>query len=56
MLKYKARNYKTLRGKHRILFDINHSKAPLDPLSRVMDVKTKINGIYLNLKGFILTS
>ena len=28
MLKYKARNYKTLRGKRRILFDINHSKAP----------------------------
>ena len=36
----------------RIVFDINHSKALLDPLSRVMDVKTKLNGIYL--KGLVL--
>ena len=38
----------------RIVFDINHSKALLDPLSRVMDVKTKLNGIYLILKGLVL--
>ena len=36
----------------RIVFDINHSKALLDPLSRVMDVKTKLNGIYI--KGLVL--
>ena len=38
----------------RIVFDINHSKALLDPLSRVMDMKTKLNGIYLILKCLVL--
>ena len=27
----------------RALFDINHSKIFFDPLSRVMEIKTKIN-------------
>ena len=27
----------------RTLFDINHSKIFFDPLSRVMEIKTKIN-------------
>ena len=41
--KCKARCYKTLRGKHRTLFDINHSKILFDPPPRVMEIKTKIN-------------
>ena len=27
----------------RTLFDINHTKIPFDPTSRVMEIKTKIN-------------
>ena len=44
--KRKTRNYKTLRGRHRIchiLFDINHSKILYDPSPRVMETKTKKN-------------
>ena len=37
-----ARHYKTLRGKHRTLFDINH-KIPFDPPPSGMKIKTKIN-------------
>ena len=36
-------DYKTLRRKHRTLFDINHRKILFDPSFRVMKVKTKIN-------------
>ena len=32
-----------LRGKHRTLFDINHSKIFFDPPPTVMKMKTKIN-------------
>ena len=32
-----------LRGKHRTLFDINHSKIFFEPCSRVMKIKAKIN-------------
>ena len=35
--------YKTPRGKHRTLFDINCSSIFLDPAPRVKEIKTKIN-------------
>ena len=35
--------YKTPRGKHRTLFDINCSSIFLDPVPRVKEIKTKIN-------------
>ena len=35
-------------NKGRTLFDINHSKISLDPLSRIMKIKTKINKWDLN--------
>ena len=41
--KFKTRNYKTLRGKHRILDDINQSKILYDPPPRVTGIKTKVN-------------
>ena len=43
-LKYKTRNYKTLRGKHRTLDDINQSKILYDPPPRVMEIKSKQMG------------
>ena len=46
--KYKARYYKTLRGKHRqMLFDINHSNILFDPPPRIRSIKTKRNPIKL---------
>ena len=44
---------KTLRGKHRTLSDINHSKILYDPPPRLMEIKTKINkwGL-IKLKSF----
>ena len=42
-LKCKIRKYKTLRGKHRTLDDINQSKILYDPPPRVTEIKTKIN-------------
>ena len=41
--KCKVRHYKTLREKHRTLYDINHSKILFDPPQREMEIKTKIN-------------
>ena len=41
--KCNARQYKTLRGKHRTLFDINHSNIFYDVPSRLMKIKPKIN-------------
>ena len=41
--KCKARHYQTLRGKHRTLYDINHSKILFDPPPREMEIKMKIN-------------
>ena len=41
--KFKTRNYKTLRGRHRTLDDINQSKILYDPPPRVMEIKTKVN-------------
>ena len=41
--KCKARHYKTRRGKHRTLYDINQSKILFDPPPIVMEIKTKIN-------------
>ena len=41
--KRKAGHYKTLRGKHRTLFDINCSSNFFDPPPRVMKIKIKIN-------------
>ena len=38
-LKYKTRNYKTLRGKHRTLDDINQSNILYDPPPRVTKIK-----------------
>ena len=35
--------YKTPRGKHRTLIDINHSNTVLNSSSRVMERRTKIN-------------
>ena len=40
--KCKTRNYKTLRGKHRTLDDINQSKVIYDLPPRVMEIKTKM--------------
>ena len=40
----KGKNYETLRGKHRTLFDISYSNIFFDPPPRVMKIKTKING------------
>ena len=34
---------KFLRGKHRTLFDVNHSSIFLDPPPRVIKIKTKID-------------
>ena len=54
--KCKTRNYKTLRGKHRTLSDINHSKILYDPPPRVMEIITKINKWNLiKLKSFCTT-
>ena len=39
--KYKTRNYKTIRGKHRTLDDVKQSKILYDPPPRV--TKTKVN-------------
>ena len=39
--KCKTRDYKTLRGKHRTLDDINHSKILYDPSPRLMEIKQK---------------
>ena len=39
--KCKARNYKTLGGKHRQNTDVNHSEILFDPPPRVMEIKTK---------------
>ena len=51
--KCKTRNYKTPRGKHRTLYDINHSKILYDPPPKVMKIKTKINKWdQSNLKAF----
>ena len=41
--KCKARHYRILRGKHRTLLDINHSKIFFDTSPGVMKIKTKIN-------------
>ena len=38
-----TRDYKTLRGKHRILSNINHSEILCDPPPKVMKIITKIN-------------
>ena len=55
--KYKTRNCKTLRGKHRQKFYvIHHSKILYDPPPRVMEIKTKINKWDLiKLKSFFTT-
>ena len=53
--KCEARNYKTLRRKHRTLSDINHSKILYDPPPRVMEIITKINKWNLiKLKSFCI--
>ena len=51
--KCKARNNKTLRGKHRKNTDINHRKIFFDLPSTVMKIRTKINkwGL-IKLKSF----
>ena len=41
--KSNTRYYKTLREKHRTLFDINCSNIFFNPLPRVMEIKIKIN-------------
>ena len=38
-----AGHYKNHRGKHRALFDINHSNIFFDALPRVIEIKTKVN-------------
>ena len=42
-LNVRPETIKLLRGKHRKLFGINHSKTLYDPSRRVMEIKTKIN-------------
>ena len=50
-----TRNYKTLRGKHRPLNDINQSKILYDPPPRVMEIKTKVSKWDLiKLKSFCI--
>ena len=39
----KARSYKTLRGKHRMLHDINQTMILYDPPPRATEIKTKAN-------------
>jgi len=41
--RYKTRHYKTLRGNHRPLSDINDSNIFSDPPLSVLTIKTKIN-------------
>ena len=41
--KCKVQYHKTSRGKHKMLFDINHSNILFDPSRRIMSTKTKIN-------------
>ena len=41
-LKCKIRKYKTLRGKHRTLDDINQSKILYDPPPRITEIKIKV--------------
>ena len=41
--KCKARDYQTLRGKHRTLSDINHSKILFDPPPKGVEIKIKVN-------------
>ena len=54
--KCKTGHYKTLRGKHRTLFDINHSKIFGDPSPKVMEIKAKENKWDLKkLKSFCTT-
>ena len=43
-LKHKARYYKTPRGKHRTLFDINHSNSLFDPTSQNNENENKPMG------------
>ena len=51
--KCKTRNYKTLKGKHRTLDDINQSKILYDLPPRVMEIKTKvIKWDLIKLKSF----
>ena len=42
-LKYKTRNCKTMRRKHRTIFDINCSNIFLDPYPKVNEIKAKLN-------------
>ena len=50
----KARHYKTLRAKHRTVFDINCSNIFFDPSPRVVQVKTNIQDL-IKLKSFCTT-
>ena len=45
--KYNTGYYKTPRGNHRTLIDINHSNIFLNVLPSVMEIKTKLNKGYL---------
>ena len=46
-------NYKTLRGKHRTLNDINQSKILYDSPPRVTEIKTEVNKWdWIKLKSF----
>ena len=40
-LKCKVENYKALRGKHSIVFDMHHSKILYNPDPRLMEIKQK---------------
>ena len=40
----KAKQYNTLRGRYRTLFDISYSNVFFDPHPRVVKIETKING------------
>jgi len=40
--KFRIRNYKPLKGKHRTLNDINQRKTLYDTSSGVIEIKTKV--------------
>ena len=49
--KRKTRDYKNLRGKHRMLSDINHSKILFDPPPRDTEIETDVENKLMHNNG-----